>query len=122
MCRFTFADGRHCKLPAHPDHDGLCYTHGTLAPRASREDNLLRELAPLASGTSSLRARKRALRVISRGIAAGRFSPGQARALVRLSQLIEIIGRSADEESFRKQSGPLWDHLRSLLDDYPSPK
>jgi hypothetical protein len=51
LCRFAFADGRHCATPAHPDYDGLCYSHGTLAPRTSRKDNLLRELAPLASGS-----------------------------------------------------------------------
>ena len=37
LCRFAFSDGRHCATPAHPDYDGLCYSHGTLAPRTSRK-------------------------------------------------------------------------------------
>jgi len=119
LCRFTFSDGRRCSLPAHPDYDGLCYSHGTLAPRASREDNLLRELAPLASGSSSIKARNRALRALSRAIAAGRVSPERAELLARIARLIENTGRFADQESFRSQSGPAWDRLRHLLDNDP---
>ena len=25
LCRFSFADGRRCALPAHPAHDGFCF-------------------------------------------------------------------------------------------------
>ena len=116
LCRFPFADGRRCAQPAHPDYDGLCFTHGTLAPRASREDNLLRELAPLANGSSSVKARNRALKALARAIDANRLSPDLAATLLRLSRLIEQTGRSADQESFATQSGPAWDQLRRLLD------
>jgi hypothetical protein len=116
LCRFAFADGRRCTQSAHPDCDGLCYTHGTLAPRASRQDNLLRELAPLANGSSSRKARNRALRALSRAVAAQRISPERAAVLTHIASLIENTGRFADTESFRKQSGPAWDRLRALLD------
>jgi hypothetical protein len=47
-CRWAFADGRRGRLAAHPDHDGLCFDHGTLSQRASRRDNFLREFQPLS--------------------------------------------------------------------------
>lgn len=77
LCRFAYKDGRCCAMPAHPDYDGLCYSHGTPTPRASRQDNLLRELAPLASGVASLRARRRALRALSPAPRPTRYAPAQ---------------------------------------------
>ena len=69
LCHFAFADGRYCRMPAHPSFDGLCYAHGTLAPRASRRDNFLRVLcvSALASPHSHLGGRNFSLPRASRG-------------------------------------------------------
>jgi hypothetical protein len=117
LCRFAFKNGRRCSMPAHPDYDGLCYAHGTFEARASRHDNLLRELAPLASGSSSLKARRHGAQAVSRAVSAGRLSPESVPVLVRLGELIEQTGRFADEQAFASQSGTTWDRLRQLVDD-----
>src|SRR5215470_12093530 len=85
LCRFAFKDGRHSTLPAHRDDDGLCYSHGTFARRASRGDNLHHILEPLAHGRSSAKAHKRALR--------------------------DQWARVAGEPSFTSRTGPAWNRL-----------
>ena len=47
LCKFKFANGRVCGLPAHPKHDGLCLSHARLLndKPPQREDDLATELA-----------------------------------------------------------------------------
>jgi uncharacterized protein YndB with AHSA1/START domain len=45
LCKFTFANGRMCGLPAHPKHDGFCLTHARRSNPKPREDDLSAELA-----------------------------------------------------------------------------
>jgi len=117
LCCFTFQDGRRCATPAHPDFDGFCYSHGTFVHRASRQDNLRHILEPLAAGRSSVKARRRALRGLTRAMAAGRLSPEQTNMLNRISLLIEQSSRFADEASFAARSGPTWNRLRKAVDE-----
>jgi len=123
LCRFTFKDGRRCSLPAHPDFEDLCYSHGTFARRGSRQDNLRHVLEPLANGRSSKKARTRALKGVARAIAAGRLSPERVQVLSRITSLIDQTSRFADDQSFTSRTGPAWDRLRQAvdsLDDYRS--
>lgn len=122
LCRFTFADGRHCRLPAHPQFDGLCYQHGTFRPRASRQDNFLRELSPLANGSTRVADFRRASRALSRALSEERLSPQEFSALSQLSRLIRQTQRYALQESFASTHGPAWDDIRKLIDreDEPS--
>jgi hypothetical protein len=120
-CRFTFADGRRCRMPAHPSYDGLCYPHGTLAERASRQDNLVRELAPLASGSSNSAKFHRACRTLFRAIAQRRIPPERAAVLVRISKLIRQAHRAKQDDAFLSGHGPAWDEIRQLLDSRTHP-
>jgi hypothetical protein len=52
-------------LPAHPDFDGLCFRHGSFRPRASRQDNFLSEIEPLAEGSTRPLDIRRAQRALS---------------------------------------------------------
>jgi hypothetical protein len=46
LCKFQFANGKHCAMPSHPDYKGLCRNHGTAHRRTQyREDDLYKELA-----------------------------------------------------------------------------
>jgi hypothetical protein len=74
-------------------------------------------LEPLAAGRSSVKARRRALRGLTRAMAAGRLSPEQTRMLMQISLLIEQSARFADQESFTAKSGPAWTRLRQAVDD-----
>ena len=110
-------DGRRCYRPAHPDYDGLCYSHGTVARRASRQNNLHHVLEPLANGRSSKKARLRALKGMARAMGTGCLSPQQANTLTRISVLIDQSPHFADEESFTSKSGPAWDRVRQAIDE-----
>jgi len=116
-CRFAFADGRHCRMPAHPSFDGLCYTHGTLAPRASRQDNFLRELAPLSGASPSAADYRHAHSAIARAVFYRRISPERAAALLQLSNALRHSQRLSQDESVQSGCGPAWDTLRQLLDN-----
>ena len=120
LCSFTFKDGRHCALPAHPDYDGLCYNHGTFTRRASRQDNLRHVLEPLANGRSSVKARNRALRGLSRAMSEGRVSPESARVMTRISVLIDQSARLADKGFLTSTDSPVWNRLRQAVDDLDS--
>ena len=120
LCWYIFKDGRHCSQPSHPDYDGLCYSHGTFVRGASRQDNLLHILDPLANGRSSARARNRALRGLSRAITEGRVSPERAQLLTRISVLIDQSTRFVDSESFTSTDSPAWNRLRQVVDELDS--
>ena len=116
LCWYIFKDGRHCCQPADPKYDGLCYSHGTFAQRASRQDNLQHILIPLADGRSSLKARNRALRGLYRAIREGRVSPERAQILSRIGVLIDQSTRYADQSSFTSTESPAWTRLRQAVD------
>lgn len=116
LCWYIFKDGRHCSQPARPDFDGLCYSHGTFVRRASRQDNLHHVLDPLANGRTSVKARNRALRALTRAITEGRVSPERAQLLTRISVLIDQSARFADSQSFTSTDSPAWTRLRQAVD------
>jgi hypothetical protein len=116
LCRFTFTDGRRCRSLAHHAFDGLCFQHGTFRPRASRQDNFLREIAPLAKGSSQVEDCAHAYRALLRAAQERRISSDQLRVLQNLSALIRSSGRYADAESWACASGPAWDKIRKLID------
>lgn len=116
LCRRTFADGRRCALPAHPDHNGLCLPHGSRHKRTTPRKELNRSLANLVREDRSaseifhvLDNAQRSLGTPSRG---DRFS-----TLTYLSKIILESERFAQEVSFRKGSGRSVEQIRKLLDD-----
>ena len=118
-CRFAFADGRRCRQLAHASFDGLCYTHGTFAPRASRQDNFLRELAPITGPAPTDKDYQRTYRTLARAVIARRVSAERAAALLQLTNVMRRSQRNAQAESFHCHCGSTWDHLVDLLDDDP---
>jgi hypothetical protein len=119
LCRFAFADGRRCALPAHPDHHGFCLPHGSRRKRSAPSDNLTRDLSNLLHEDRSaseifhvLENAQRSLGTPSRG---DRFS-----TLTYLAKIILESERFAQEVSFRKGSGASIEKIRKLLDDLTS--
>jgi hypothetical protein len=117
LCRFSFADGRRCALPAHPAYNGLCFHHGTLRPRASRNDNLLRELEPLMRKGVTEADLHNALSALSRAVAARRMSRQKAATLAYLGLVLFQSDQLATQEEFRTGAGPCWDRVHALLDE-----
>ncbi len=50
LCRFTFADGRHCRTPRDVKHPRFCFDHARKESRALSVDKLARELSYFLSG------------------------------------------------------------------------
>ncbi len=119
-CRRTFADGRRCRLAAHPDHDGLCFDHGTLSQRASRRDNFLRELQPLSKLGFTDNDFQHAISAIERGQRARRVEPSRATVLKQVAHMLVRSEQMVAQEEFRTGCGPRWERLRKLIDDRDS--
>ena len=45
LCRFTFADGRHCRTPRSPHHPHFCSDHARKDSQACAADKLASELS-----------------------------------------------------------------------------
>ena len=115
-CRFSFADGRRCRMPARLELHGLCFHHGTFRSRASRQDNFLREMACLTRGSAKPADYSRAERTLFRAFYEGRISAQEFGAFKQLSSLIRLTDRVANEEQFSAGCGPAWDAIRKLID------
>jgi hypothetical protein len=122
LCRFAFADGRRCRSIAHPNFEGLCFQHGTFRSRASRHDNFLRELSPLAKGSTRAVDVSRAERALFRAFTEGRISAEQLAALHRLAALLRHATRFSRDEGFAAGCGPDWEAIRKLMDQRDSEK
>ncbi len=120
LCRFSFADGRRCALPAHPEHDGLCLPHASRNARPPRRDDLARNFTDLAREDISPSELLRALENVQRLLANRRELSDRASVLTYLGKIILEGELLAHEQSFRKGSGRHIDNLRKLLDS-PAP-
>ena len=115
-CRRTFADERRCRLAAHPDHDGLCFDHGTLSQRASRRDNFLRELRPLSKLGFTENDFQHAISAIERGRRVRRVASRCAICFSAVALLGVRSEQMVAQEEFRTGCGPRWERLRKLID------
>ena len=120
LCRFQFADGRRCRLPAKPKFNGLCHQHGTFRARASRQDNFLREITRLAHGSVREQDFARVNSLVSRAASEQRISYERAAMLLRIAGITRQSHRYAQLDDFKSARGPAWDAVRHLLDGDPN--
>ena len=100
LCQFQFANGKCCGMPAHPNYDGLCLTHGTLSRRASvREDDLSAELANPAGEYITQIDINHVLGKLFDALAAKRCSPRRASSLAYIACLLAQTQKAAKEEA-----------------------
>ena len=95
VCRFSFADGRRCALPATPESNGLCYTHANAAHRRLRPSDLSRELI-VPPGT--LVPPEKIVRLLSKvpiAMAQGLITPKEAGNLAYLCNVLLQTARAA---------------------------
>ena len=99
LCRFTFADGRQCRVPRSPGHPHLCFDHARKDSQARAADKLARELSYFFSGPYlSACDLSAALGRLIAGVARGDIKPRSARTLAYLSQtLLQTIHLAQDE-------------------------
>jgi len=89
LCKFEFADGRHCRMPAHPEHKGYCLSHAAARRRSfHREDDLIEELSSPTGDYFSQIDINHVLGRLFEALAANRVSPRRAATLAYIGQLL----------------------------------
>jgi hypothetical protein len=92
LCQFTFANGRKCRLPAHPKGEGLCLTHfrytKAQAKPQPREDDLSAEITSLAGDYITKIDINHVLGKLFDALAANRLSARRAASLAYIAALL----------------------------------
>ena len=93
LCRFTFADGRHCRTPRSPNHPHFCFDHARKESQARSANKLARELAYFLSGEYlSANDLTAVLGRLVPAVVRGDIKPRAARTLAYLAQtLVQTI-------------------------------
>jgi hypothetical protein len=116
-CRFAFADGRRCALPAHPQGDGLCYPHAHAPHRRLRPSDLTRELTSPSGAAVSDAKIHRVLAKLPIALADGLVSPSQAGILTRLCNLMLACNRQSRANPFLESIANDWNFIATLLNE-----
>jgi hypothetical protein len=117
LCRFAFADGRHCALPAHAQCDGLCPSHFNALNLATKANDPARHLSPLSWKYLNEADVKQLLANLRDAVDSQAMSRKRAGALNYVCSVLLQSIRQEKADSLRKGSGRDWDEIRKLLDD-----
>jgi hypothetical protein len=117
LCRFAFADGRHCALPARPHHDGLCPPHFAALNRRTKPRNPARRLSRLSSNPLNEAEVLQIISDLKGAIASQTISPNEAATMTYIGNVLLSCLRASKEAAFREGAGSDWDAIRKLLDD-----
>jgi len=124
LCRFAFADGRHCAHPAHAQCDGLCPSHHKALLHARKSKDPARHLSPLSWKYLEESDVQQILANLPDAVDSQAISSGRASAMRYIGNVLIWSMRDAKAEALRKGSGRDWDAIRKLLDDpdaHPAP-
>jgi hypothetical protein len=117
LCRFAFADGRHCALPAHSHRDGLCPPHFAALNRQTKPRNPARRLSRLSSNPLSEAEVLQIISDLKGAIASQTISPNKAATMTYIGNVLLSCLRASKTAAFREGAGPDWEAIRELLDD-----
>ena len=116
-CRLTFADGRRCALPAHPQGNGLCYPHAHAPHRRLTPSDLIRELSSPQNAPVPTHKIRRVLAKLPVAVADGLFSPAEAGLLTHLCNLMLACNRQVHANPLLEPISGDWNSLSSLLSE-----
>ncbi len=105
VCRFTFADGRRCTLPASAESNGLCYAHTHAAMRPLRRSDLVRELSNPDDSPPDATQIKRFLAKLPRALAEGLLTHKEVRNFTYLCNVLLQCER-VSKQSAAKSASP----------------
>jgi hypothetical protein len=117
LCRFSFADGRHCALPARPHRDGLCPPHFAALNRQAKPRNPARRLSQLTSNPLNEAEVLQIIGDLKGAIASKTISPSKAATMAYIGNVLLSCLRASKTAAFREGAGPDWDAIRKLVDD-----
>jgi hypothetical protein len=117
LCRFAFADGRHCALPAHPHCDGLCPPHFAALNRQTKPRNPARSLSHPNFNPLNETDVLQIIADLKGAIADKTIPPNKAATMTYINNVLLSCLRASKTAAFREGAGPDWDAIRKLLDD-----
>ncbi len=104
VCRFSFADGRRCALPASPESNGLSYTLAHAVHRPLRPSDLARELTTPYDSPASAPQIHRFLAKLPRALAEGLITRQDVRTYTNLCNLMLQCHRASHHTNARKRT------------------
>src|SRR5229473_740450 len=128
LCSFTFADGRHCRIPRRADHPYLCAFHARKDAQALAGEAAGEEIAYHLSGSFvSACDLSSALGRLFSAVAQGHVKPKTASTLAYLGQTHVQILPIAQDEYINAYDSDTWrepireSHEQSAKHTYPPP-
>jgi hypothetical protein len=114
-CRFAFADGRRCALPAAPHSDGLCHPHAHAPRRRLRPSDLIRELESISSSPIDNTHVHGLLAKLPAAVADGVLSPRDASIIRQNCALMLQCATLSRGEPLPEPRGSEWNFVVSIL-------
>jgi hypothetical protein len=109
LCRFTFADGRHCRMPLSPRHAYLCTDHARKEAQLLASQRIGRDLSAFLSHNyitaCDLTA---AMGRLFGAVAQGHLKPGTAHTLAYVGQTIAQTLRLSQQEFISAYGAQAW--------------
>ena len=99
VCRFTFADGRRCTLPASAESNGLCYPHTHAAIRPLRRSDLVRVLSNPDDSPPNAAQIQRFLAKLPRALAEGLITQKEVRNFIYLRNVLLQCERASKKDA-----------------------
>lgn len=117
LCRFAFADGRHCAQPAQRNHEGLCPSHFNALHRSANSKPPARHLSRLSWKYLDESDVRLVQANLQKAVAAQAISSQKAATMRCIGNILISALRATKVEAFRNGTGPAWDTIRKILDD-----
>src|SRR5260370_2041732 len=126
LCSFTFADGRHCRIPRRVDHPYLCAFHARKEAQSLAGQEAGKDIAYHLSGSFvSACDLSSALGRLFSAVAQGHVKPQTASTLAYLGQtLVQILPIAHDEYINAYDTAPSRETIRTSHEqsaDHTSP-
>jgi hypothetical protein len=103
LCRYSFADGRHCAQPASSDSHGLCYTHAHMPHRRLRRSDLIRALGSPKASLADPASLQRFMDKLPRAYAEGLITRRELHVYRFLHQVIQQCSRDCNERDLSQR-------------------
>jgi hypothetical protein len=123
LCAFTFADGRHCRMPRPNLNSEYCHHHQRKFRNLREQDDTARSIAlPLIGEVIAPSSLNFAVARLFAAVAEGRISPKTANTLANLAKILLKTIPNAQHELLRTTGNPAcWDDVVRQIYNLPDP-
>ena len=123
LCAFTFADGRHCRLPRPSPNSQYCHHHQRKLRNLREHDDTARNIAlPLIGEVIAPSSLNFAVARLFAAVAEGRISSKTANTLTNLAKvLLKTIPNAQRELLLTTRNPACWDDVVRQIYGLPDP-